>query len=103
MADPRTAEPNPKPAYDKAARKAERARINRLSRLPFFYEFALAGRPQALLAGLVQMVLVVAVVLVPARLVTGEWLPTGIGLVALALAFAMAAVNRYFNAKAGRR
>ena len=97
------AEPNPKPLYDKAARKAERSRVNRLSRLPFLYEFALRGRTQALLAGLVQVALVLVVVLVPARLVAGRWLPTGVGLLVLAAAFAFAGLNRYVNAKAGRR
>lgn len=92
-----------RPLYDRAARKAERARVNRLSRLPFLYDFALQGRRQALLAGLVQIVVVLLVSLVPARLATGSWLPPYVGFVVLAAGFAVQAIDRYLNAKAGRR
>lgn len=90
------------PRYDKQARRTARARVNRLSRLPFLYDFALMGRAQSLLAGAVQVVLVLLAVLVPARLITGAWLPPFIGFVVLAAAFALQAANRYLNAKAGR-
>lgn len=90
------------PAYDRAARRAERARITRLSRLPFLYDLALRGPAQAVLATLVQVLLVIAVVLVPAKLVTGQWLPPLIGFVVLAVAFALQALCRYLNARAGR-
>ena len=92
-----------RPAYDKAARKAERARINRLSRLPFLYELAQQGRAQALLATLLQSALAIALALVPVRLVSGRWLPTGAVLLVLASAFALQALSRYLNARAGRR
>jgi hypothetical protein len=92
-----------RPAYDKAARKAERARINRLSRLPFLYGFAQQGPAQSILATLLQSALAVAIVLVPVRLGSGQWLPTGVVLLVLASAFALQALSRYLNAKAGRR
>jgi hypothetical protein len=91
------------PRFDKAARRAERARMYRLSRLPFLYDFALRGSRQALVAGTVQIVLVLAAVLVPAKLITGDWLPAGVGIAVLAVAFAVQGLNRYLNAKAGRR
>lgn len=91
-----------RPLHDRSARRAERARISRLSRLPPLYDFALRGRGPALLAGLVQIVLVLLVTLVPARLLTGRWLPPFIGLVVLAAGFAVQAANRYANARAGR-
>ena len=106
MAEDRTGPPpppEPQPAFDKAARQAHRARINRTSRLPFLYDFALRGPRQAFLTGLLQVLLVIGAVLVPAKLITGEWLPLGVGFVVLAVAFALQAVNRYLNAKAGRR
>lgn len=92
-----------RPRLDKQARRAERARINRLSRLPLLYDFALRGRRQALLAGLVQVLLAIALTLVPLRLATGRWLPTGAALIVLAVAFALQALSRYLNARAGRR
>jgi hypothetical protein len=91
-----------RPAYDKAARRAERARINRLSRLPFLYAFAQQGRGAALLATLLQSALAVAIALVPVRLVSGRWLPAGAVLLVLASAFALQALSRYLNARAGR-
>lgn len=90
------------PPYDKAARVEARARIVRTSRLPPLYDYALRGPWQARLAGLVQVLLVVAVTLVPARLVTGEWLPPLIALVALVVGFVVQAASRYLNARAGR-
>ena len=90
------------PLHDKAARRTERARVNRLSRLPPLYEFSLRGRNQALLAGLAQVLLVLAVTLVPAKLLTGSWLPPFIGFIVLAVGFAFQAGNRYLNAQSGR-
>ena len=92
-----------RPAFDKAARRAERARINRLSRLPFLYDLALRGRPQAVFAGLVQIALAIVLTLVPLRLLTGRWLPTAAALLVLAVAFSLQALSRYLNARAGRR
>ena len=89
--------------FSKEHRKAERQRQARLSRLPFLYDFSLRGPRETVLATLVQAVLVIAVVLVPAKLVTGRWLPPGITLVVLAVAFAVTWLCRYLNAKAGRR
>jgi hypothetical protein len=40
--------------------------------------------------------------LVPARLLTGSWLPPFIGFIVLAVGFAVQAGNRYLNAQAGR-
>ncbi|MBC7375341.1 MAG: hypothetical protein H7323_15235 [Frankiales bacterium] len=91
------------PLRDKAARRAERARVNRLSRLPMLYDYALTGRNQALLAGLAQVLVVLAVTLLPAKAVTGSWLPSYIGILVLAVGFALQAANRYLNARAGRR
>lgn len=93
---------DPKP-FSKEHRKAERQRQARLSRLPFLYDFALRGQRESLLAVLAQAVLVIGVVLVPAKLLTGSWLPTGITLVVLAVAFLVTWLSRYFNARAGRR
>ena len=92
---------DPQP-FSKEHRKAERQRLSRLSRLPFLYDFSLRGPRQALLAVLVQAALVIGIVLVPARLLTGRWLPPGITLVVLAVAFAVTWLSRYLNAKAGR-
>ena len=92
-----------RPAYDKQARRAERARINRLSRLPFLYDYGLKGRRQALLATLVQAALAIGLALLIARLVTGRLLPTGVALIALVVAFSLQALARYLNARAGRK
>ena len=96
------AEDAARPAYDRAARRAERARITRLSRLPFLYDLALRGPAQAFLATLLQVLLVIAVVLVPAKLLTGQWLPPLVGFVVLAVAFGLQGLCRYLNARAGR-
>ena len=103
MAEDSSAAPGPRPLRDKPARQAERARVNRLSRLPPLYDFALTGRAQALLVGLTQVAIVLVVTLVPAKAVTGMWLPSYIGIVVLAVGFALQAANRYLNARAGRR
>ena len=92
-----------RPAFDREARRAERARINRLSRLPFLYEFSLRGRVQAVVAVLVQTALALALALVPLRLLTGSWLPVGALIAVLASAFGLQFLARYLNAKAGRR
>ena len=97
------AEREPRPTYDRAARRAERARIARLSRLPFLYDFSLRGPGQAALVSLLQISLVIAVVLVPARLLTGQWLPPFAAVVVLAVAFGLQGLSRYLNARAGRR
>ena len=92
-----------RPAFDREARRAERARINRLSRLPFLYDFALQGRPQTFLAILIQTALAIALALVPLRLLTGQWLPIGAAIAVLASAFGLQFLARYLNAKAGRK
>ena len=89
--------------FSKEHRKAERQRQARLSRLPFLYDFSLQGPRHAMLAVLAQAALVIAIVLVPAKVVTGRWLPTGITLVVLAVAFLVTWLSRYGNARAGRR
>ena len=86
--------------FSKEHRKAERSRQARLSRLPFLYDFSLRGPRQTAVAVVAQAVLVIGIVLVPARLLTGRWLPTGITLVVLAVAFLVTWVCRYLNAKA---
>lgn len=93
----------PRPRLDKEARRTERARINRLSRLPFLYDFSLRGRAQAIVAVVVQTAIAIALSLVPLKLLTGESLPPGAALLVLAVAFGLQAVSRYLNAKAGRR
>ena len=90
-------------SFDRDARRAERARISRLSRLPFLYEFSLQGRAQAVTAVLVQTALAIALALVPLKLLTGQWLPIGAALVVLASAFGLQFLARYLNARAGRR
>lgn len=91
-----------RPAFDKAARQAERARTTRLSRLPFLHDYALQGRTQQVVATLVQAALVVVPVLGLAKPLTGSWLPTGITFVVLGVAFAVTWLSRYLNARAGR-
>ncbi len=91
-----------RPSYDRAARRAERARIARLSRFPFLYDWSLESPAKGAAAQVLQILLVVLVVLVPARLLTGEWLPPFVALVVLVAAFALQGLNRYLNAKAGR-
>lgn len=88
--------------FSKEHRRAERQRQARLSRLPFLYDFSLQGTRQTLIATLVQAALVIGVVLLPARLLTGRWLPPGITLVVLAVAFGVTWACRYLNARAGR-
>ena len=95
-----TDEPAP---FSKEHRRAERQRQARLSRLPFLYDFSLQGQRQTVLATIAQAVLVIGIVLVPAKLVTGSWLPPGITLVVLAVAFGVTWLSRYLNAKAGRK
>ncbi|MCY7365739.1 MAG: hypothetical protein LH469_10600 [Frankiaceae bacterium] len=92
-----------RPAGDKAARDAERARTNRLSRLPFLYDFALRGRTQAVLATLPQAALAVVLALVPIKLLSGQWLPAGAVIAVVGAALALQAGCRYLNARAGRR
>ena len=92
-------EPQP---FSKEHRKAERQRLARLSRLPFLYEFSLRGQRQTLLAVLAQAALVIGIVLIPAKLLTDRWLPPGITLVVLAVAFLVTWLSRYLNARAGR-
>ena len=88
--------------FSKEHRKAERSRQARLSRLPFLYDFSLRGPRETVLATIVQAALVIGVVLVPAKLITGSWLPAGVTLVVLAVAFAVTWLSRYLNARAGR-
>lgn len=91
-----------RPAFDKEARRAERARLSRLSRLPFLYDFSLRGPRHTAVAVVAQTLLVIGVVLVPAKLLTDRWLPPGITFVVLAVAFALTWLSRYLNARAGR-
>lgn len=88
--------------FSKEHRKAERQRQARLSRLPFLYDYSLRGQGETVVATLIQAALVIGVVLVPAKLITGSWLPTGITLVVLAVAFLVTWLCRYLNARAGR-
>ena len=88
--------------YDRTARVAARSRIVRTSRLPCFYDYALRGGGQARLAGLLQILVVVALTLVPARLLTGEWTPPFIAFFALAVGVGVQSLSRLLNARAGR-
>ena len=93
----------PRPPLDREARRAARARIQRLSRLPFLYDFALQGRGPAAVATLVQVVLAIALGILGCYLVTGDPLPRYGALAVLAAAVLLQAVSRYLNARAGRR
>lgn len=93
---------DPEP-FSREHRQAERQRQARLSRLPFLYDFSLRGPRQTVLATVLQAALVIGVALLPAKLATGRWLPTGITLVVLAVAIAVTWLSRYLNARAGRR
>jgi hypothetical protein len=92
-----------RPRLDREARRAERARINRLSRLPFLYDYAQRGLAQAVVATFVQVALAIALTLGVSYLVTGKPMPTYAALIALAVAYGLQAVSRYLNARAGRR
>lgn len=91
-----------RPRFDREARRAERARIARLSRFPFLYDWSLESPAKGAAAQVVQILVVIVAVLVPARLLTGQWLPPFVALVVLVVAFALQALNRYLNARAGR-
>ena len=93
----------PRPPLDREARRAARARLQRLSRLPFLYDFALRGSGSAALATLVQVVLAIGLAVLGCYLVTGEPLPRYGALAALGVAVLLQAVSRYLNARAGRR
>lgn len=89
---------------DKDFRRAERARISRLNRLPGpLRTWADGGRPQAVLVALLQAALVIAVGLGLLKVLTGEWLPRYAALVVLALAVASQAVCRAVNKRADAR
>ena len=88
--------------FSKEHRKAERSRQARLSRLPFLYDFSLRGQRETVIATIAQAALVIGAVLVPAKLLTGSWLPAGVTLVVLAVAFGVTWLSRYLNARAGR-
>jgi hypothetical protein len=91
-----------RPRLDKEGRRAERARIGRLSRLPFLYDFAQRGTAQATLATFVQVAIAIGLTIGVSYLVTGEALPRYVALVALAVAYGLQALARYLNARAGR-
>ena len=92
-----------RPAYDRNARREARARINRLSRLPFLYDFAQRGTAQATLATFLQVALAIGLTIGIAYLLTGDPLPRYVALFALAVAYGIQALARYLNARAGRR
>ncbi len=95
--------PQPPEPLSREHRRAERARIVALSKLPFLYDFALRGRSQAIVAVLLQSALAIALGLVLARVVSGEWLPGWVLFLVLAVSIALQAAARYLNAQAGRR
>jgi hypothetical protein len=88
--------------YSREARRAERARVVRLSRLPFLYDFSLRGRPYAVAAVLLQSAIAIALALVVCRAVSGEWLPRWALFVVLAVSLGLQALARFLNARAGR-
>lgn len=92
-----------RPRLDKQARRAERARIGRLSRLPFLYDFAQKGTAQATLATFLQVSIAIGVTIGVAYVVTGDPLPRYVALFALAVAYGLQALARYLNARTGRR
>ncbi len=89
--------------YGRAARKAERARQARLSRLPFLYDYALRGRRESFLAALLHIALVLAGTLVVLKAATGTWLHRFAPVAVVGVAVAVQAACRYLNAQAGRR
>lgn len=92
-----------RPRYNREARQAERARLSRLGKLPFLYDFSLQGRGQAIAAVLLQGALAFALGLGFMRLVSGEWLPPYAAIAVLAAALGMQAISRFLNARMGRR
>ena len=90
--------------FSKEHRRAERARVTRLGRLPGpFMAFGDRSRGHAVLVWLLQWTLLVAVGLSLCRLVTGDWLPSYAGVVVLALAIALQSLNRSINLRAEKR
>lgn len=89
--------------WSKEHRRAERARIARLNRLPGpFQAYADRGRGQVLLVHLLQAAIVVGVALLVCRLATGEWLPRYVAVVALGVSVLLTALNRSANSRAVR-
>ena len=90
--------------FSKEHRRAERARVTRLGRLPGpFMAFGDRSRGHAVLVWLLQFSLVIGVGLGLCRLVTGDWLPAYAGVVVLALAIGLQSLNRSANLRAEKR
>ena len=96
------AESGPAPdRFSREHRRAERARVTRLGRLPGpFMAFGDRGRPQAALVWLLQWGLVLLVGLGGCRLVTGQWLPRYAAVVVLVCAVGLQALCRRVNVAA---
>ena len=94
-------EPAAPEPWSKEHRRAERARIARLNRLPGpFQGYADRGRRQVLAVNVLQAVLVIGATLVGCRVVTGDWFPRYVAVVALGLSVLVTAVNRSVNSRA---
>lgn len=90
--------------FGKEHRRAERARIMRLSRLPGpFQTFAARGRGSAALVTVFEWTLCIVVALAALRLLTGSWLPRYASVVVVALVVALQSINRSVNVRAERR
>lgn len=89
--------------WSKEHRRAERARIARLNRLPGpFQPYADRGRREVVLVHLLQAAIVVAVALLACKAVTGDWFPRYVAIVALGVSVLVTAVNRSTNSRAAR-
>ncbi len=87
--------------FSQEHRKAQRARVTRLGRLPGpFQSFGNRSRARAALVWLLQGLLVLAVALPVLRLTTGQWLPRYAGIVVLALALVVQSACRRVNLRA---
>ncbi len=99
------AEPAPQPArFSKEHRRAERARLTRLGRLPGpFMAFGDRSRGHAALVWALQWTLLLVVGLGALKLLTGQWLPRYASIVVLTLALALQSLNRSINLRAEKR
>ncbi len=99
------ASPAPPPErFSREHRRAERARVTRLGRLPGpFLAFGDRSRGHAALVWVLQWTLLLVVGLGALKLLTGQWLPRYASIVILALAIALQSLNRSINLRAENR
>lgn len=99
------ASPVPPPErFSKEHRRAERARVTRLGRLPGpFLSFGDRSRSHAALVWVLQWTLLLVVGLGALKVLTGQWLPRYASIVVLALALGLQSLNRAVNLRAQKR